>query len=137
MSTAPQAPATSPQRITHDRLAQVLKDPAQVSSTIVVDVRGDDFEGGHVRGAVNIPSHIVLDDEKMDTEVIQRLEAYPNVVFHCQLSQVRGPKCAARYYAALAHKAGSVSAVKQQVFVLEGGFENWEQHYKGTDLVEE
>ncbi|KAI8806669.1 Rhodanese-like domain-containing protein [Cladochytrium replicatum] len=138
MSTTEQsAPVSSPERISHDRLAQILNDPAASSSTVVVDVRGDDFARGHVRGAVSIPYDVVLDDEKLDTEVIEKLKTYPNVVFHCQLSQVRGPTSAARYQAALAKKDGIVSAVKQQVYVLDGGYGNWEQVYKGTDLVEE
>jgi Cdc25 family phosphatase len=35
------------------QLAELLKTPEK-QNTLIVDVRGEDFEGGHIKGALNI-----------------------------------------------------------------------------------
>ena len=56
-------------------------------------------------------------------ELVRTLQDVPVVVFHCSLSQQRGPKAARNYL----RMRGSGSAEGQQeVFVLEGGFIAWQ-----------
>lgn len=61
------------------------------------------------------------------------------VVFHCQLSQQRGPSCANVYYRHALMNLGStgsnnnVNSVKlrpdQEIYVLDGGFNEWARMY--------
>jgi hypothetical protein len=61
------------------------------------------------------------------------------LIFHCALSQVRGPKCAQRYCSLRDQQErvqeqsfGSPSPPppQQQVLVLRGGFEEWQRRFK-------
>ena len=54
----------------------------------IVDVRDDDFEGGHIKGAINVPYHQFSDRV---TTLVDELEGKDAVIFHCALSQQRGP----------------------------------------------
>jgi rhodanese-related sulfurtransferase len=58
---------------------------------LIVDVRDDDFRGGNIRGALNSPSTQFL--ANVD-KLVQDTKDTPIVVFHCMLSQQRGPKAA-------------------------------------------
>ncbi|OQD68094.1 hypothetical protein PENPOL_c003G08890 [Penicillium polonicum] len=59
------------------------------------------------------------------------------VVFHCALSQQRGPSAALRYARERESTLGAEENQKQQVFVLEGGFVEWQQKYgNDTKLTE-
>ena len=57
----------------------------------VVDVRDDDYHGGNIKGAHNSPASVFL--AKVD-DLVKQTQDVPLVVFHCALSQVRGPKAA-------------------------------------------
>ena len=39
---------------------------------VIIDVRGDDYEGGHIRGSCNIPSHIFTEQPDVIDQLIQR-----------------------------------------------------------------
>ena len=64
---------------------------------LVVDVRDYDYTGGHIKGAVNITADEFSQDEDVDA-LVQKVRAggHERVVFHCMLSQQRGPFCAKR-----------------------------------------
>ncbi|KAI9362029.1 Rhodanese-like domain-containing protein [Zopfochytrium polystomum] len=102
------------------------------SSFAVVDVRDDDeVLGGNIPGARHIVARTVADKPE---SVVQTLGAVDNVVFHCRLSQVRGPRSAIAYKRALAAQ-GEID--KQQVWILRGGFERWQALYRADkDLTE-
>jgi len=51
------------------------------------------------------------------------LSKIPKVIFHCQSSLGRGPRCAGWYADALPAGASS------QALVLEGGMKTWLEHY--------
>lgn len=92
----------------------------------IVDVRDSDYIGGHIRSSVNVPSTQFLGRlNKLQSALAGR----PKVVFHCQLSQQRGPSCAAAYARLLASKG----IRNQEVYVLSGGFNEWARHY-GNDV---
>ena len=63
----------------------------------VLDVRDDDFRGGHIPGCLNIWSDEFADDDDVDS-IIQKhvLSQYKMVVVTCFMSQQRGPFCARR-----------------------------------------
>ena len=59
----------------------------------IVDVRDDDFCGGNIRGAHNLPSSSFM--ASVD-ELVQRTRDVPIVIFHCALSQARCALTASR-----------------------------------------
>ncbi|CAL1712419.1 unnamed protein product [Somion occarium] len=117
-------------------LATIIKsDKVPLKDYFIVDVRDDDWRGGNIKGAHNAPSYDFL--SKVDA-LVERTKNVPLVVFHCTLSQVRGPK-AARIYAQTRHilhtSAGEGSV--HEVCILRGGFQDFQAKFKDDpDLVE-
>ncbi|KAF9136716.1 hypothetical protein BGX30_010930 [Mortierella sp. GBA39] len=132
----------------------ILEDKSKVPGKdyLIIDVRDSDYIGGHIRGSVNIPAHDIR--ENLPT-LIEEYKAVPQLIFHCALSQVRGPKAANRWAEALAARddaaAADVAATEraaveaankgpltQQVNILRGGFGEWQRQYKNDkNLVED
>ncbi|KAJ3288317.1 Rhodanese-like protein [Rhizoclosmatium globosum] len=113
-----------------DTLASWIKDPTlkQNVDYLVVDVRDNDFAGGNIKGAVNIPAHELQADPHSFDDL---LSVPKRLVFHCLLSQVRGPKTANVYLRTVGAAEG------QEIYVLTGGFSNWQSKYgKDTTLTE-
>ncbi|KAF1813386.1 Rhodanese-like protein [Eremomyces bilateralis CBS 781.70] len=102
------------------------------SSIAVIDVRDSDYIGGHILGCQNVPYANL--DWKMP-ELVRELKNKDTVVFHCALSQQRGPSAALQYLRErerlLSGEAGGEKNV-QEVVVLDGGFTKWQETY-GTD----
>ena len=100
----------------------------------VIDVRDDDYIGGHILGSRHVP--VGTHDYKMP-ELVRTLRDQDVVVFHCTLSQQRGPGSALRYLrerkgmvdagTVPARKDGEKVEAAQQVRVLDGGFSKWQQ----------
>ncbi|KAK3318194.1 hypothetical protein B0H66DRAFT_477034 [Apodospora peruviana] len=131
-------------------LAEQVGDP----TIAIVDVRDDDYIGGHIKGALNFPSRTL---DAMLPTLIRQLQDKQTVVFHCALSQQRGPGAALRYIrerdrllasdakknkkkqqeqqddegAGAGHEQKTV-VEKQVVYVLDRGFVGWQEVY-GTD----
>ena len=84
--------ATVP-RISREELSSLLLS-ADPSSIAVVDVRDDDHAGGHIHGSIHMPSSSV---DSHTPEIVTALAQKQIVVFHCSLSQQRGPGAALRY----------------------------------------
>ncbi|TIA89249.1 hypothetical protein E3P99_02166 [Wallemia hederae] len=111
---------------------EILNHIGKPAELTVVDVRDADFLGGNIKGAKNVPSNDFLDSVH---ELVKQNESVPRVVFHCALSQARGPK-AARIYAESRQEL-LPDAKEQEIMVLRGGFTQFQAKY-GTDkdLVE-
>lgn len=93
--------------------------PAEVKSrleagrddVLVLDVRDDDYPGGHIVGCVNIPSHL-LQSQTLDQFITEHLiQGVTTVVVHCYLSQQRGPLCARRRVTLQLLSVGSCSCL--------------------------
>ncbi|KAK4150150.1 arsenate reductase 2.1 [Chaetomidium leptoderma] len=124
----------------------------------IIDVRDDDHIGGHIKGSQNVPSRTL---EAMLPTLVRQLQDKETVVFHCALSQQRGPAAALRYIRErerllAANKAAAdreqsttagdgaeedgaapaageeTPAKEQKVVVLDRGFVGW-QEVHGTD----
>jgi rhodanese-related sulfurtransferase len=147
--------ATLP-KLTRENLAGIiLADPdtsLSDSKTAVVDVRDSDHIGGHILGSIHAPTPTL--DWRMP-ELVRQLKDKDKVIFHCALSQQRGPSAALAYLrerermfpassevpseASTGHKDAEVAqgessevaktAKKQKVYVLEGGFTQWQEKY--------
>ncbi|KLT45155.1 Rhodanese-like protein [Cutaneotrichosporon oleaginosum] len=121
--------------INAEEMAAIIKqNPAGVGKEwAVVDVRDDDFAGGNIVGALNYPSDTFM--AKID-ELVKRMEGVPKVVFHCALSQVRGPK-AARRYAEARQLILKDTAPAQEVLVLREGFTGFQSRYRNDQTLVE
>ncbi|GAA5902248.1 uncharacterized protein JCM6883_001345 [Sporobolomyces salmoneus] len=154
------------QYINHDEVAALIKSGAVPGKDYqVVDVRDEDFRGGNIPGAINAPSEARTEQTVMD--LVTKLDQVPKVIFHCTLSQVRGPKNARIYADAVAARTEQSSASpststtttesstpassdqsfspnpysnqagKQQVYVLKDGFGNWQGLYRNDPQLVE
>ncbi|KAK6152362.1 hypothetical protein DH2020_014997 [Rehmannia glutinosa] len=87
----------------------------------IVDVRDDERSSdGHIAGSLHFASDTFLD--KLPS-LVEATKGKDTLVFHCALSQVRGPKCARRLaeYLDDAKDAGV-----KNIMVLERGYNGWE-----------
>jgi rhodanese-related sulfurtransferase len=124
----------------------------------VVDVRDSDHVGGHIRGSTWLPSHEL---DYKTPELIRTMKDKDVVVFHCALSQQRGPSAALRYLREKERlegvgQTGSKGVVeekgagvdkdgkdagkegkKQQVVVLRGGFTEWQEKFGRDERLTE
>lgn len=83
--------------------------------------------GGHIKTSQHVPSSTL--DAFLPT-LRRKLADKRTVVFHCALSQQRGPSAALRYLRDL-EAAGAVPE-GQKVYVLDRGFVGWAAEF-GTD----
>ena len=114
------------------QLAEMIDDGS--SEFVVIDVRDEDYKGGHVIGAINAPSEELEDDDVLE-ELIEKVcsgGTCTKVVFHCMKSQERGPTCARRFANRLAiyYDDEDTDRTLPTVYFLEGGFEAFAAAYK-------
>ncbi|CAI9289497.1 unnamed protein product [Lactuca saligna] len=92
------------------------------SNVAIVDVRDDErSHDGHIAGSLHFASDTFQD---RIPNLVQAAKGKDTLVFHCALSQVRGPKCARRFAEYLAE--GKVDAGIKNIMVLERGYNGWE-----------
>ncbi|KAI1000689.1 hypothetical protein K3495_g7509 [Podosphaera aphanis] len=102
--------------------------PIESSKIAIVDVRDTDHVGGHIKNSIHAPSNTLT--SKMPG-LIRALKDKEMVVFHCALSQQRGPSAALRYH----RERDSVLATEesrndsQKVYILDEGFVGWQKKY--------
>ncbi|XXG99496.1 hypothetical protein Hte_005835 [Hypoxylon texense] len=151
---------SSLQRITASKLADMLlANPNQLSASsnvAIVDVRDDDHIGGHIKSSLHFPSRSL--DATMPT-LVRKLADKDVVVFHCALSQQRGPSAALGYLrakedassssssttatkkvaeeASEGEKAGEAKKKQQLVYVLDRGFVGWQEVYGPDERLTE
>lgn len=113
-----------------------------------------DHIGGHIKSSRHVPSE-TLDYSAPD--LARQLQGAEKVVFHCALSQQRGPSAALKYLRERERLFGAGSTVRvitdnidddgkprerdengrikqQEVYVLDGGFVEWQEKYVRTKL---
>lgn len=94
---------------------------------------GQDFVGGHIKGAINIPAEEFANDAAVDDLIDVQLAGKSRVVLHCMLSQQRGPRCAAR----LAQRLQDRGLTQPSVLVMSGGWSRFSRLYgDNADLVQ-
>jgi rhodanese-related sulfurtransferase len=97
-------------------------------------VAGLDHIGGHIRSSIWVPSSEL--DVRIP-ELIRTLADKEKVVFHCALSQQRGPSAALRYARERQRLVPEAERQKQEVYVLEGGFSMWQAKHGADDRLTE
>jgi len=120
--------------ISRDDLSKIIKsDKRPGTDYLVVDVRDDDFIGGHIPNCRNEPSTTF--SEKLD-DLVRDAKDVPQVIFHCALSQSRGPT-AARQYKKRRNQLREDDDTPQDVLILRGGFTDFQAKFKDDpELVE-
>ncbi|KAL2815295.1 Rhodanese-like domain-containing protein [Aspergillus granulosus] len=117
-------------RMSRDALSALLLSSSSPSKLAIIDVRDSDHVGGHIISSTWVPSSSL--DFRLP-ELVRTLQDKEKVVFHCALSQQRGPSAALRYARERERMLGKDESHKQEVFVLEGGFVQWQEKY-GKDV---
>lgn len=144
-------------RITSKELSKILLSECTVSAnvdqsvplskTAIVDVRDNDYIGGHIKYSIHAPS-TTLNANLSD--LVQTLKDKELVVFHCALSQQRGPSAALKYLrerekflSAETRKSESCETnpnsgnQAQRVFILDKGFDGWQREFKNDTRLTE
>ena len=93
----------------------------KIASMLIIDVRRTDYEGGAIRGSLNIPAQGFWWNRGMLYELAYKADM-EWVVFTCGSSQGRGPRCAAWFLEFVREVAEDSD---MQVMVLEGGVKGW------------
>ncbi|KAK5124183.1 hypothetical protein LTR85_001886 [Meristemomyces frigidus] len=93
----------------------------KIASMLIIDVRRTDYEGGAIRGSLNIPAQGFWWNKGMLYELAYKADI-EWVVFTCGSSSGRGPRCASWF---LEHVRNVAEDNNMQVMVLEGGVKGW------------
>lgn len=75
-----------------------------------------------IRGAINLPAHSFY---QTLPGLLPILTQYRSVIFHCQSSNGRGPRCAGWYQDALDDISTGGEAIDSRAVVLESGIKGW------------
>ena len=135
-------------RISPPTLANLLLSPDSGSKIAVIDVRDSDHIGGHIKSSSWIPLN------ELDARIPELIRLHKNkdkVVFHCMLSQQRGPSAALKYARAVKDKKERERKEREkegkstelegegspEVCVLEGGFGMWQARYGEDERLTE
>ena len=81
-------------RISREKLSSLILSHGTAPGLAIVDVRDADHAGGHILGSIHVPSSSL---DYRTPELIRKLAEKEIVVFHCALSQQRGPSAALKY----------------------------------------
>ncbi|KAG8693948.1 hypothetical protein FRC08_008795 [Ceratobasidium sp. 394] len=114
--------------ISPTELSELIKsDKKPEKDYVVVDVRDDDFIGGNIVGCVRAPADTYL--ATVD-DLVTKTKDVPKMIFHCSLSQQRGPKAARIYAETRNNRLNPGETSQQEVYVLRGGFTEFQALFK-------
>ncbi|KAI9710332.1 MAG: hypothetical protein M1820_002827 [Bogoriella megaspora] len=144
---------TSIPRMSRETLSALILKQAtsQAQDFVVVDVRDSDHVGGHVRGSLHVPSTSL--DYRVP-ELVRSFKDKDSVIFHCSLSQQRGPSAALRYARERKRLLGidlgdehvgqegtdkeqGTAGTQQKIYVLDGGFVSWQEKFGEDEKLTE
>ncbi|CAI7630453.1 Rhodanese-like domain-containing protein [Penicillium manginii] len=121
-------------RMNRDALSALLTSTTESDKLAIIDVRDSDHIGGHIKSSIWVPTSSL--DVRLP-ELLRTLKDKEMVIFHCALSQQRGPSSALRYARERERILGPEEYQKQEVFVLEGGFVQWQEKYGKDEKLTE
>jgi rhodanese-related sulfurtransferase len=129
--------------VTHDQLSRTLTAGTDQRSVVLIDVREDDFAEGNIVGALHYPFDTF---RKTCSDLVAKLKPTQKVVFYCQKGLARSPNAAVVYirrrklslgkqsvpppptwadFDQNSARNGNDRVLRQEVYVLTGGFEQW------------
>lgn len=121
-------------RIVPTQLADMLRFKSE-TRPLIIDVRGSEYKDGHIASAANHPEPDFHDDAQVDA-LVEKYKNEETIVFHCQMSQVRGPFCAKRFASRLEVLLANAEK-KPRVQVLTGGYKDFSEQFKDdAELLE-
>eukprot|EP01039_Chlorochromonas_danica_P004540 gene4540-4978_t len=114
---------------------------ATTPRTLIVDVRDPyEYVRGHIIGAYHLPSTRWSESTTVNDFLATHLPNYDRFIFHCQMSQMRGPTCARICAETLEDyvRDGLISRESLPgIYILRGGFREFNNRFGSrTDLVE-
>ncbi|KAH8725309.1 Rhodanese-like domain-containing protein [Phaeosphaeriaceae sp. PMI808] len=87
---------------------------------LIVDVRRTDYEGGTIKGSINLPAHSFYMNRGVLFDLCKRA-GVKKVAFYCGSSNGRGPRCSGWFADYIAEKGDS----EIQSLTLGGGIKGW------------
>ena len=124
-------------QLSREALAEMLLS-SPPPNLAIIDVRDADHVGGHIKGSTWIPTNTL--DYRLP-ELLRTLQGKDKVIFHCALSQQRGPSAALKYAREREGLAGKLlgdgESKNQEVCVLVGGFNMWQAKYGEDERLTE
>jgi len=87
---------------------------------LLVDVRRTDFEGGTIKGSLNLPAHSFYMNRAVLFNLCKRA-GVKKVAFYCGSSNGRGPRCSGWFADYIAESGDD----QMQSLTLEGGIKGW------------
>ncbi|KAH5721113.1 hypothetical protein HBI20_100230 [Parastagonospora nodorum] len=125
------APRTTAPIITREDAVSALSSP----DLLVVDVRRTDYEGGTIKGSINLPAHSFYMNRAVLFDLCKRA-GVKKVAFYCGSSNGRGPRCSGWF----ADYIGDQGDTDIESLTLGGGIKDWVkagepyiQHMEGFD----
>ncbi|KAF2270722.1 hypothetical protein CC78DRAFT_550329 [Lojkania enalia] len=102
---------------------------------LLIDVRRTDFEGGSIKGSLNLPAHSFYLNRAVLYDLCKRA-GVKQVAFYCGASNGRGPRCSGWFADYLAEKGDTI----MQSLTLAGGIKGWvkggENYIENMDAYE-
>ncbi|KAF2468268.1 Rhodanese-like protein [Lindgomyces ingoldianus] len=89
-------------------------------SLLVIDVRRTDYEGGAIKGSLNLPAHSFYMNRAVLYDLCKRA-GVKQVAFYCGSSNGRGPRCSGWFADYLAENGET----EMQSLTLAGGIKGW------------
>ncbi|KZV59225.1 hypothetical protein PENSPDRAFT_760477 [Peniophora sp. CONT] len=116
-------------------LAKIIKsDKEPHKDYLVIDVRDDDHIGGHILGSYHLSSVRFQDSVQ---GLVQKTKDIPIVIFHCALSQARGPKAARIYSETRDNLQIAGKDQPHDVCILRGGFTEFQAKFRNDPKLVE
>ncbi|EPR78996.1 Rhodanese-like domain protein [Spraguea lophii 42_110] len=112
----------STQRITPITLNNILKRKYDIKY-VIIDCRFQyEYEGGHIKKAINIDKHLNLDF---------LFKKYPHhiIIFYCEFSSIRAPRMAKILRTLDRERNNYPSLTFPEIYILDGGYKNFFKEY--------
>ncbi|KAL2813305.1 Rhodanese-like domain-containing protein [Aspergillus granulosus] len=114
----------NPAALPRETVLQWLKESTKLPGAefLLVDLRRTDFEGGTIRGSLNLPAQSLYPTLPTLFNIVKKA-GVRDVIFYCGSSSGRGTRAAGWFADYLAEKGVSEDEVKS--WKLEGGIKGW------------
>lgn len=107
----------------------LLLDPQRRKNVLILDVRDEDFAGGHIKAThfLNLPSYALSSADAIDDFIQHKLPStVDTVIVHCYLSQQRGPTAARRIHDRLLQLERKGNP---EIVVMAHGWRRWQREF--------
>ncbi|KAL9647464.1 hypothetical protein ABK040_006825 [Willaertia magna] len=121
-------PERSFKKIDPQPLSLLMQQP----NVLIVDVRDDDYIGGHIKGSIHYPFSSF-------EESVQKINQYlkdndkDTIVFYCMYSEQRAPQCVSTFCDSLDQQR----LEELKIYVLSGGLNAFLKKYPNSELLED